>query len=253
MAKLILVANWKNHPASLFEAESLLKDMAKKRELYKKTNLFIAPPTPYFDAVVRRAGGFAQLASQDISLLPKGTYTGEVTPEILKSFGVRLAIVGHSERRALGETSSDVAEKAKAALKAGIMPLVCFGEREKDSDGEHFELLRQELKASLLGLTKKDMTKVALAYEPVWAIGKHAQEAIRVEDLSQTVLFVRRVLADLFGRKEAEKVAILYGGSVEPANAEILVKGSGVRGLLVGHSSLRAEEFEEITRSITGK
>lgn len=250
MAKFILVANWKNYPNSLEEADSLLKAMSKKRLLYKKVSLFVAPPLTYLERVSARIKSFAKVASQDMSLFYKGARTGEITPEILKSFGVRMTIVGHSERRALGETVEVVRDKVKSALRAGITPLVCFGERERDHDGEHFEFLRDELKQLLSGVSKKDVSKIVLAYEPVWAIGKSARDAMSPLDLSQTVMFIKKVLADLFGREVSESVPILYGGSVELANAQELTQGTGIKGFLVGHASLKSKSLEAITRLV---
>src|SRR5687767_3940489 len=138
MAKPILVANWKNHPKSLIEAKSLLKRLTKESRIFKKLSLFIAPPAPYFEAVASTSRGFATLASQDMPALAQGTHTAMVTPDILKSFGVRLSVIGHSECRAQGESNTLVAQKIKIALRAGIIPLVCVGEASHDQDGEHF-------------------------------------------------------------------------------------------------------------------
>lgn len=253
MAKPILIANWKNHPSSLEEAKTILKDLSKKSSLYKKVSLFIAPPTPFFAEVASRTTKYAKLGSQDISTLTKGSYTGEVTPDILKSFGVRLAIVGHSEQRALGVTNEVVAYKVKVALKAGIVPVICIGELVHDHEGEHFEFLREQIKASLSNLSKQSVISVILAYEPIWAIGKKGSEAISPTDLNQTILFIRKILSDLFGRKAAEGVAIIYGGSVDPSNALALIKEGGVRGFLVGHASLKAKSFEVITHALLQK
>ncbi len=253
MAKAILVANWKNYPNSLPEAQSLIKDLAKQKLLYKKLALFIAPPLTYLDLVAKSGKSFSTLASQDLSTLEKGTQTGTVTPEILKSFGVRLAILGHSERRAQGESSVDVSLKIKTALKAGITPLVCVGETARDNEGEHFEFLRDQLKTTLATLGKKEAGKILLTYEPVWAIGKSAKQAIDPVELSQTIIFIRKVLSDLFGRDMAESIPLLYGGSVEVANAKTLMKDSGVRGFLVGHESLKPKHFKEIALALTNK
>jgi len=254
MAKPILVANWKNHPDSLALAKALLKEIAKNSRLYRNLSLFIAPPYPYFESVSERLGSFGRLAAQNMSSLPPGNYTGQVTPDILKSFGVRLAILGHSERRGLGETSEHVAKKVKIALRLGIVPLVCVGELSQDQDGEHFEFLRDELKLSLAGLNREMVaSRLTLAYEPIWAIGKHARDAMASADLSQTVLFIKKVLADLFGRVVAEQIPILYGGSVEPANASRLFSETGIRGFLVGHASLNAKSFRDIAESLVQK
>ena len=234
MAKPILVLNWKNHPNSLEEAKTLLREMSGKKSIYKKLSLFIAPPLPYFESVSAKF----PLASQDISV-----------SEILKSFGVRLAIIGHSDRRAMGETAEEVSKKIKIALRSGIIPLVCIGEKVRDTDGEHFEFLRGELKELLGSLSKREAEKLLIAYEPVWAIGKSAKDSINPDELSETLLYMRKVLSDLFGRKIAEKIPILYGGSVEPLNAGAL--SPKVRGFLVGHASLKAKNIEAITKAIT--
>ncbi|MDO8565085.1 MAG: triose-phosphate isomerase [bacterium] len=242
MAKPILVANWKNHPNSLSEAQKLLKEMSKKRELYKKVALFIAPPQPYLESTLLRTRNFAKLASQNF-----------FSPEILKSFGVRLAIIGHSDYRALGESSEIVSQKIKLALRASIVPLVCIGESVRDVDGEHFEFLREELKSSLSGLKPLEAGKIAIAYEPIWTIGKRAKDALSAPELAESVIFIKKVLTQLFNRAVAEKIPILYGGSVEPANAGELMVGTGVRGFLVGHASLSAKSFETIAKSLLGK
>src|SRR3989344_8373173 len=203
--KSILVANWKNKPHSLSLAENILKSLARNAKIYKKLSLFIAPPFTYMESLYRRKGGFVRLASQDIPNVFSGIYTGEISVDILKSFRVELSIIGHSERRALGETNEVVREKIKVALRSGITPLVCVGEVTRDEDGEHFEFLREQIKSSLGDIKKNDLLRIAIAYEPVWAIGKESEDALKPEDLSEAVLFIRRVLSDIFGRSAAEK------------------------------------------------
>jgi triosephosphate isomerase len=253
MAKPILIANWKNHPSSLEEVKTLLKDLSKKSDLYKKVSLFIAPPLPYLTEVGSRITKYAKLGVQDINALPKGTYTGEVTTDILKSFGARLAIIGHSEQRALGVTNEMVGAKVKTALKAGMVPVVCIGESARDTEGEHFEVLREQIKATLSGLSKQSLASILLAYEPVWAIGKKGSEAISPADLNQSLLFIRKIISDLYGRKSAESVVIIYGGSVDQSNATQLVKEGGVKGFLAGRASLKAKVLESIALSLIQK
>ena len=253
MQRPILVANWKNHPNSLTEAKTLLKGLSANRALYKKTSLFVAPPWPYFEFVSEKIGGYASLASQDIAI-GNETTTGSVTAGILKSFGTKLAIIGHSEKRALGETSGDVSKKLAITLDAGIVPLVCVGEPMQDEDGEHFEFLREELKLSLSSLTHRaDAHKLVIAYEPIWAIGKGAEDAIAPSELAQSVIFIRKVVTDMFGSNIASSIPILYGGSVEASNVAALMRETGVRGFLVGHASLRAKSFKEIAESLIVK
>ena len=250
--KLILVANWKNHPSSLKEASAILAGMSKKAKNYKKLSTFIAPPATYLGLVSEKGKSLGTLAAQDIFFSPgRETYTGVITPDILKSFGVKLTIIGHSERRRLGETNQVVAEKVQTALVAGITPLVCIGEETHDQEGHYFEFLSAQLKASLEGIHRRsDAAKIAIAYEPVWAIGKKGKDAMQPGELAQVVIFIKKVLTEIFGREAAEGMPILYGGSVEPINAKALLKDTGARGLLVGHASLDAKSMNAIAEAL---
>ena len=250
MAKPILVANWKNHPDSIQRVTSLLNNLSKSSLTYKKVSTFIAPPYTYFESVSKKVKSFASLASQDIFFLIEGSHTGAITPDILKSFGVRLAIIGHSERRALGETNKIASDKIKSAFQSGVTPLLCVGEIERDNEGEHFEFVREQLRLSLDGVRRKeDAKRLMIAYEPVWAIGKKAKDAMKPQEISEMVIFIKKVLTDIFGRELAEHVPVLYGGSVESANASALME-SGVNGFLVGHASLDAKEFKAIAQAL---
>lgn len=250
MSKPILVANWKNHPDSVQRASTLLANLSKGSNVYKRVSTFIAPPYTYFESVSKRVKSFSNLASQDIFFLADGTHTGSVTPAILKSFGVRLSIIGHSERRTLGETNKIASDKIRSAFQAGITPLLCVGEIERDSDGEHFEFVREQLQLSLDGVRRKeDAKRLMIAYEPVWAIGKKAKDAMKPQEISEMVIFIRKVLTDIFGRQLAEHIPVLYGGSVESSNAKIIME-SGVSGFLVGHASLDAKEFKAIAQAL---
>lgn len=251
MAKPILVANWKNNPKSSEEANDLLSALGRKALLYKKLSLFIAPPYVYLDAVKKKAAKFAGLATQDIFFSSEGTHTGSVTPDILKSFGVKLSIIGHSERRVLGETNEVVSSKVRTAFASGIVPLLCIGESERDEEGRYLEFIADQLKLSLDGVRRKeDAEKLIIAYEPVWAIGKRSSEAITATDLAEMVIFIKKTLTDIFGREAADQIPVLYGGSVDPTNAESLYKETGIRGFLVGRASLDAKNFCEIAQAL---
>lgn len=248
--KLMLVANWKNHPEDREEAKILISGLAKKSLLFKKLNTVIAPPAVYLDLVGQKVKSLGVLASQDI-FEHEGTYTGAVGPNMQKDFGVKMAIIGHSERRKLGESNLVVANKVKTALKMGILPLLCVGEEAHDTDGAYFESLREQIKESLQGIKKKDLLgKLVVAYEPVWAIGKSAKEAMRPEDLAQMVIFIKKVLTELFDRNLADKAVILYGGSVDQSNI-IDLKDTGVSGFLVGRASLNVKSFTELAQALT--
>lgn len=251
MAKPILVANWKNNPKSAEEASELLAALSRKALLYKKLSLAIAPPYVYLEMARKKIGKYANLAAQDIFFTSEGAHTGSVTPDILKSFGTRLVIVGHSERRALGETNEVVATKVRTAFASGIVPLLCIGESERDGEGNHLQFIQDEIKLSLEGIRRKeDAEKLVIAYEPVWAIGKDAEEAIKPADLAEMVIFIKKTLTDIYGREAADTIPVLYGGSVGGSNALELYKGTGIRGFLVGRASLDPKQFCEIAQAL---
>ena len=250
MAKTILVANWKNYPDSLERVNEILVGLSKKSTFYKKLNLYIAPPSVYLESVSKKIKKLGSLAVQDVPLIFDGTHTGELSMHMLKDLGVRMSIVGHSERRAMGETNEVVNHKIKNALKAGITPLLCIGEKERDAEGEHYEYIREQIVASLYSINKKeDISKIMIAYEPVWAIGKKAKDAMLPGDIEQTLIFIKKILTDMYDRSFAEKVPILYGGSVEASNAQAIL-GSGVSGLLVGRASLDTLNFSQIALAL---
>jgi triosephosphate isomerase len=251
MAKPILIANWKNNPASLKEATELLVSLGKKAVLYKKVSLFIASPYVYFETVSKKIGKFGSLASQDVFFAAEGPHTGSITPNILKSFNVKLAIIGHSERRSLGETNEVVATKLKTAFIAGIVPVLCIGETVRDEEGNHLQFIQDQLKFSLEGIRRReDAEKLIIAYEPVWAIGKRSNEAVSSTDLAEMVIYIKKVLTDIFGREAADIIPVLYGASVDGTNARQLFKETGIRGFLVGRASLKAKEFCEIAEAL---
>ena len=250
--KSILVGNWKNYPNSIKEAKNILTGLTRHSKVLKKLSVFVAPPSVYLDMVSTKVKKVGALASQDIFELSSGTHTGAVTLEMLKDLGVRLSIIGHSERRKLGETNQLISEKVMVALKSGIIPLVCVGEEVHDVEGGYFEVLCEQIKSSLSSIKRSDdAKKLVIAYEPVWAIGDNAKKAMDPVELSQMVIFIKKVLTETFGRKVADKVPVLYGGSVDGANARELFKTTGISGFLVGRASLDSKSFSEIAVALT--
>jgi triosephosphate isomerase len=146
-----------------------------------------------------------------------------------------------------------VSKKVSVALHSGIIPLVCIGEEIRDSEGNYFEFISQQLKSSLESITQtKDAAKIVIAYEPVWAIGKKATGVVEPADLAQMVIFIKKVLTEMFDRKTAEKIPLLYGGSVDAFNASLLV-ATGIKGFLVGRASLDAKAFASIAEALVKK
>ena len=149
-------------------------------------------------------------AAQNISLSEGGAATGEVTAEMLRDLGVSYAIIGHSERRALGETDEQVAQKVQLAFAHKITPIVCVGERSRDGDAKYLTFLRAQLHAVFSILSPKERAQVIIAYEPIWAIGKTANEAITPSDLTEMMLYIRKVIGAYIPGKGVAKVRVIY-------------------------------------------
>ncbi len=244
--KYLLVANWKMAPESAREARALFIAV-KKAARTARAKVVVCPPFPFLSLLAQDAKtGKVSLGAQDVSAVKRAAHTGEVSARMLSSLSVRYAIIGHSERRAEGETDEIVSAKVRGALESKIIPIVCVGERVRDGDARYFDELSRQVKGSLSGLSRKAAEKITIAYEPVWAVGEQALRADTPEGTEEMALFVRKTLADMFGEKTARAIPILYGGSVSEKNAKDFLLRGGVQGLLVGRASQTAKSFSAI-------
>lgn len=244
-----VIGNWKTHPTTHAEAEKIFTGITKN--MPRTTNILVGICAPdLFLAHLKKIyrGTKVLLGGQNVARYMNGSHTGEVLPGMLKAAGATYVVIGHSERRGDGETSAEVAEKIQTALKGGLTPIICFGERERDFHGEYLKVLASQLHDTLSGVTPAQLKKCILAYEPVWAIGKSADDALDADGLHQTVLFIRKVLVERYSRSVGLAVPLLYGGSVEPGNSDDLI--TDVDGYLVGHASLVPDDFIAIIRSV---
>ena len=246
--KTLIVANWKMNPGSAAEARALFNRTKQTGSRLERMETVICPPFPYLGLFARAATTRVFLGAQDVFWANSARATGEVSPEMLKDLGVSYCIVGHSERRALGETDDIVSKKLRAALAEGLTPIVCVGEKERDSGGHYFSTLKSQIAASFSGVTRAQVRDTVIAYEPLWAIGKSAREAAEPRAIREMSIFIRKVLSDLFGAEAAQFPRILYGGSAEEANTASILSEGDVSGLLVGHASLNAEGFGEMLK-----
>lgn len=204
----------------------------------------VAVPAPYLAQVQALVSNSAvAVASQDVSQHEAGAYTGEVSAGMLKEFGVRYALVGHSERRQYhGETDAVVAQKARSALAAGITPIVCVGETLQEREAGETELVVKRQLAAVIHLNGHCITEMVVAYEPVWAIGTGRTAS---PDQAQAVHAVLR--AQLRAASEhADRIRLLYGGSMNAANAAQLLAEPDIDGGLIGGASLKAPDFLRI-------
>ena len=195
----------------------------------------------------RLEGSNIGISAQDCAEASEdGAHTGEVSASMLSDVGCTHVILGHSERRQFcGETDGSVRRKAKAAIAAGLSPIVCVGEslEERDS-GRHFDVVGAQLRASLDGLTTSDLGRIIIAYEPVWAIG--TGKTASPEQAQEMHGHLRRVISATHGKEVAEATRILYGGSVKPENIRDLMEKPDIDGALVGGASLKADSFAAI-------
>lgn len=251
MKKIIFVANWKMDPVSRKEAVSLLGETKRVARTARTTTVIVCPPFVHIPACTRLRSDAVILGAQDLSLFADGAHTGEVSSAMLKEFGVRYVIVGHSERRRLGETDAIVAQKTKLALRNGLRPIMCVGEYERGVHGEHLATLEHQIKSSLNGISRKTVKGLIVAYEPLWAIGKSFKYAMRPSEIHEAVIFIRKILVKLFGRGVGSSIPILYGGSVEKENIANIVFQGGADGVLVGHASRNTAQIHGMLRAIT--
>ena len=246
--KKLIIGNWKMYPKSVKEARDTFTAIRKVSATLRDVQTVVCPPALYLGDLKKLITGHrAVLGAQNSWLENEGAYTGEISPAQLASMGVLYTIIGHSERRAIGETDELINKKVIGGLKAGLTVVLCVGERVRDMDGEYLKFIQAQLVADLAGVTKKDLAKLVIAYEPIWAIGKNALRAASPEDALEVSIFIKRTLADLYG-KSGEAVLILYGGSVDAKNSAEFLAKSNIDGLLVGRASLDAKVFGSILK-----
>lgn len=237
-----------NPETALIFAKTLKRKVSGANAVkFKNVDIAVAPPAPFIVpllGVLKRTS--VRVGAQALSPHTGGAHTGDISGEMVKRLGGAFAIVGHSERRAAGEGDDAVHEELKQALDAGLRAVLCIGERQRDEHGEHYALLASQLQSALAGASAAAGKQLVIAYEPIWAIGKTAEDAMQPAAVRETVIFIRKTLADILPREAAVRVPVLYGGSVEPANAQALIGEGEVSGFLVGHASADIDSFMEI-------
>ena len=247
MRKTIVAGNWKMN-ASKETVNTLIEGILSGMN-EASSEVIVCAPFPYLSQVESLIQGSSlMLGAQNLNVNSAGAHTGEVSADMIKDFGAQHVIVGHSERRSLyAETNAIVAEKTKAAIDAGLTPLLCVGETLEDRESGNTEaIVEEQINAviDLIGIEAFD--QVIIAYEPVWAIGTGLTAS---PEQAQTVhLFIRNLLANS-SEKIAKRTPILYGGSMNAANAADLISCSDIDGGLIGGAALKAEDFLQICKA----
>ena len=248
--RTIVAGNWKMN-LDRAKARDLATAVAARAAEAGTTELVLCPPAVYVETVAAALGGSSPVAlgAQNMHDQSSGAFTGEVAPPMLLDLGCRYVILGHSERRTLfGETDAVVNAKTRAALAAGLTPIVCVGETlEEREGGRTAAVVTTQVQGSLAGLTPTDLEKIVVAYEPVWAIG--TGKVATPLQAQEVHALIRGLLGGLASPAVAAKVRIQYGGSVKPDNAADLAVQPDIDGALVGGASLKADDFLGIARA----
>lgn len=244
----LIAGNWKMYKTS-GEAVDFVRQLTPLIDGVDDRDIMIAPAFPALEAVAGALKGTSvALGAQDLFWEAEGAYTGQVAPRMLVACGCRYAIIGHSERRQyFGETDETVCRKLQATVKAGLSPVMCVGETEKEREaGQTFPILDKQIKNGLKNMVADELASLVIAYEPVWAIG--TGKTATVGQAQEAHQFIRSQVARLFGSTLADAIRILYGGSVKPENISELMGMNDIDGALVGGASLKPDSFSKIVK-----
>lgn len=248
LRKAVIAGNWKMNKTPK-EAEALLKEIAP---LVKDADCEVIACVPYVDlctAIEAAKGTNIKIGAENCHWAESGAFTGEISTGMLTELGVEYVVLGHSERRQyFGETDETVNRRTKAALAAGLKPIVCVGELlwERECDITE-EVIARQIKLDLFDVSAEDVKKTIIAYEPVWAIG--TGKTATAEQAEEVCAFIRATLAKLYGQEVANAVTIQYGGSMNDGNCDELLSKENVDGGLIGGASLVAEKFAAIVKA----
>ncbi len=246
--KKLIVANWKMNK-TIGESISYIKELKELVKDVSDRDIAVCPPFTALSAVSAeiKASNIA-LGAQDMYWEKEGAFTGAISAEMLKEIGVNYVIIGHSERRQhFNETDFTVNSKVKAALAANLAPIVCVGENEAERKNDDTKaVVEEQIKNGLMDISKEEFLKLAIAYEPVWAIGtgKNATP----EEADEMHAFIREMITDMHDEETSQKVRILYGGSVKPDNIKEFMEKENIDGVLIGSASLDAKKFSDIIK-----
>ena len=249
MRKKVIAGNWKMNMLPN-EAIAFIDEFIPLVKDTQNEVILCVPYTDLFYALLSAQNTNIKIGAQNMHWAEKGAYTGEVSAKMLKSIGVEYVIIGHSERRSyFNETDESVNKKIKAAFENELKPIVCVGETlEERETGKTADIITNQTRLALEGLTDEQVKNTIIAYEPIWAIG--TGKTATSEDANNSIKEIRKEIEKIYGKEVAECVIIQYGGSVKSSNAKELFSTSDIDGGLVGGASLVPDEFAKIVNSI---
>ena len=246
--KKFLIGNLKMNLLSIPERNTYLKGMDRSLvgKKFEDSEIVLCPPSIHLEAFSKWKNKRVKRGAQNMFFEDKGSFTGEISPVMLKSLGCGYVIIGHSERRRyFGENGEFINHKIIAALNHGIRPVLCVGETEKEKENDQtMKVIAKQIKEALLDVSRMKVGQIIIAYEPVWSVGTDVIPS--ANEIMSAKLLIKKILFDIFGKKYADQVAVLYGGSVSSKTVKQVCIDSGVDGALVGRESLQPKEFVKI-------
>ena len=248
MRRPVIAGNWKMYKTRE-ETRAFFEAFKPLVAATKHCDMVVAPPfTDLQTAVEAARGSSTAIAAQNLHWEKEGAFTGEISARMLVETGCKGVIIGHSERRQyFGETDESVNKKTRAALAAGLMPIVCVGETLAEREGNHTQaVLKRQFEGAMAALTGEEFSRMLVAYEPVWAIG--TGEVATPADAQEACEAIRARISAIHGADTGLSVRILYGGSVKPGNIAPIMALPAVDGVLVGGASLDADQLAQICR-----
>lgn len=248
--KFLIVGNWKMH-LNTHEASVLMHRLAQRIKIHRDIEVVLAPSSLALQPLSLEIDSRKfRLSAQDAYFKDEGPYTGEVSFAMLQDL-VHYCIVGHSARRIyFNESLETIRDKVQAAVRNGIVPIVCIGETKEERNlGETKQVIHDQLTTALSNLTSEDIQKIVVAYEPIWAISTFDGEVAKPDDMVKAIKFIRFQIKELYGEQVSQDVRVLYGGSVDDHDAKAYLELEGCDGVLVGAASLNYEQFSGIIDS----
>lgn len=250
--KKIIIANWKMNPETFSEARDLFSAVKKEAKKMENIEVIIAPPAIWLAQLKINDGDNIKIGAQDMHWEEKGAFTGEISPMMLKDAMIKYVIVGHSERRIyFNETGEMINAKILASFKNKLTPILCVGETFEEKKKEETQnAIKRQISNAFIDIMEDEVraNNIFIAYEPVWAIGSGLIPT--TDDILSAKLLIKKILAGLYSRDIAEKIPILYGGSVSGLNARDIIEKGNMDGLLVGGASVKANEFINILKAV---
>lgn len=245
MRKPIIAGNWKMHK-TIQEAKDFAEKLSTEKLNPEVEAVICSPYTAIKELVNKLNNTSIGIGAQNFHYEDKGAFTGEISASMLLEIGTKYVIIGHSERRQyFGETDETVNLKTKKALDTGLVPIVCVGESlEQRENDETKSVIKVQVEKALKEIPKDHITKVVIAYEPIWAIG--TGKTATAEQANEVCRFIRETLTEIFGKESSEKIRIQYGGSVKPSNIKEIMAQSDIDGALIGGAALVAEDFVQL-------